>query len=201
MGIEEIAKVSRSWFLGCDLSLDCTEGVEDNEQYRDTIHWQERFNWVYNFEVLVLARTVKDFIPMGSKEESERQKRKGLNLEREQVKKQKSSEEPPELETTTKEFTEDKIKEIMQLVPVEDVYVQALQVKHPIIDWKGRIVGNKMHKAFPLPGESSHWQYKFPLPVNVVPTARRLEMPLPGVCTAIEEIMQKLPVKDKWQLH
>nr|GEV64641.1 ribonuclease H-like domain-containing protein [Tanacetum cinerariifolium] len=25
-------------------------------------------------------------------------------------------------------------------------------------------VGNKMHKAFPLPGESSHWQYKFPLP-------------------------------------
>nr|GEX16731.1 hypothetical protein [Tanacetum cinerariifolium] len=28
-----------------------------------------------------------------------------------------------------------------------------------------------MHKAFSLPGESSHWQYKFPLPVNVVPTA------------------------------
>nr|GFC69493.1 ribonuclease H-like domain-containing protein [Tanacetum cinerariifolium] len=37
-----------------------------------------------------------------------------------------------------------------------------------------------MHKAFPLPGESSHWQYKFPLLVKVVPTARRLEMPLPG---------------------
>nr|GEV09139.1 putative ribonuclease H-like domain-containing protein [Tanacetum cinerariifolium] len=53
-------------------------------------------------------------------------------------------------------------------------------------------IGNKMHKAFPLLGESSHWQYKFPLPVNVVPTARRLEMPLPGVCTAIEEMMKKL---------
>nr|GEY15448.1 hypothetical protein [Tanacetum cinerariifolium] len=50
-----------------------------------------------------------------------------------------------------------------------------------------------MHKAFPLPRESFHWQYKFPLPVNVVPTARRLEMPLPGVCTAIEEMMKKLP--------
>nr|GFB90564.1 hypothetical protein [Tanacetum cinerariifolium] len=62
-------------------------------------------------------------------------------------------------------------------------------------------VGNKMHKAFPLPGESSHWQYKFPLPVKVVPTARRLEMPLPEVCTAIEEMMKKLPVKDRWQLH
>nr|GEY89596.1 hypothetical protein [Tanacetum cinerariifolium] len=62
-------------------------------------------------------------------------------------------------------------------------------------------VGNKMHKAFLLPGESSHWQYKFPLPVKVVPTARRLEMPLPRVCNAIEEMMKKLPVKDRWQLH
>nr|GEW20302.1 hypothetical protein [Tanacetum cinerariifolium] len=56
-------------------------------------------------------------------------------------------------------------------------------------------VGNKMHKAFPLPGESSYWQYKFPLPVKVVPTARRLVMPLPEVCTAIEEMMKKLPVE------
>nr|GFB55171.1 hypothetical protein [Tanacetum cinerariifolium] len=58
-------------------------------------------------------------------------------------------------------------------------------------------VGNKMHKAFPLPGESSHWQYKFPLPVKVVPTARRLEMPLPKFCTVIEVMMKKLPVKDR----
>nr|GEW05537.1 retrovirus-related Pol polyprotein from transposon TNT 1-94 [Tanacetum cinerariifolium] len=55
-----------------------------------------------------------------------------------------------------------------------------------------------MHKAFPLPVESSHWQYKFPLPVKVVPTARRLEMPLPEVFTVIEEMMKKLPVKMKW---
>nr|GFA43291.1 hypothetical protein [Tanacetum cinerariifolium] len=62
-------------------------------------------------------------------------------------------------------------------------------------------VRNKMHKAFPLPGESSHLQYKFPLPVKVVPTARRLKMPMSGVCTAIEEMMKKLPVKDRWQSH
>nr|GEZ51599.1 RNA polymerase II second largest subunit [Tanacetum cinerariifolium] len=73
---------------------------------------------------------------MGSKEETERLKRKGLNLKKEQVKKQMSSEEAPEIETSTKEFTEEKMKEMMQLVPVEDVYVQALQVKHPIIDRK-----------------------------------------------------------------
>nr|GEV57052.1 hypothetical protein [Tanacetum cinerariifolium] len=50
--------------------------------------------------------------------------------------------------------------------------------------------------AFPLLGESSHWQYKFPLPVEGVPTARRMEIPLPGVCTAV---MKKLPVKENWQ--
>nr|GFB00204.1 F-box domain, leucine-rich repeat domain, L domain-like protein [Tanacetum cinerariifolium] len=37
--------------------------------------------------------------------------------------------------------------------------------------------------------------------MKVVPTARRLEMSLSGVCTAIEEMMKKLPVKDRWQLH
>nr|GFA63586.1 hypothetical protein [Tanacetum cinerariifolium] len=41
--------------------------------------------------------------------------------EKEQVKKQKLSEEAHEIETSTEEFTEDKMKEMMQLVPVEDV--------------------------------------------------------------------------------
>nr|GFA72004.1 hypothetical protein [Tanacetum cinerariifolium] len=59
-------------------------------------------------------------------EETERLKRKGLKLEKEQVKKQKSSEEDPEIETSTEEFTKEKIKEMMQLVLVEDIYVQAL---------------------------------------------------------------------------
>nr|GFC22135.1 hypothetical protein [Tanacetum cinerariifolium] len=81
-------------------------------------------------------KRIEDFTPMGSKEEAERAKRQGIILEKEQVKKQKSSEEALESKTPTKEVSEDKIKEMLQLVPVEDVYVQALQVKHPIIDWK-----------------------------------------------------------------
>nr|GEZ95964.1 hypothetical protein [Tanacetum cinerariifolium] len=56
-------------------------------------------------------------------------------------------EEAPESKTPTEEVSEDKIKEMMQLVPVEDVYVQALQVKHPIIDWK-------VHSE----GERNYWQ-------------------------------------------
>nr|GEW48896.1 putative reverse transcriptase domain-containing protein [Tanacetum cinerariifolium] len=59
-------------------------------------------------------KQVEDFIPMGSKEKTERLKRKGLNLEKEQVKKQKSSEEASEIETSTEEFTEEKMKEMMQ---------------------------------------------------------------------------------------
>nr|GEU34426.1 hypothetical protein [Tanacetum cinerariifolium] len=37
------------------------------------------------------------------------------------------------------EVIEEKVKEMMHLVPIEEVYVEALQVKHPIIDWKGRL--------------------------------------------------------------
>nr|GFD34442.1 hypothetical protein [Tanacetum cinerariifolium] len=91
---------------------------------------------------------------------AKRLKRKGLNLEKEQVKKQKSSEEAPEIKTSTEDFTEEKIKEMMQLVPVEDVYVQALQVKHPIIDWKVHTEGHRSYwKIIRLGGSSSCYQF------------------------------------------
>nr|GEX53650.1 hypothetical protein [Tanacetum cinerariifolium] len=53
-------------------------------------------------------------------------KRKGIRSEQESAKKQKTSEEVPE----------EKIKALIRLIPIEEVYVEALQVKHPIIDWK-----------------------------------------------------------------
>nr|GEX56482.1 hypothetical protein [Tanacetum cinerariifolium] len=67
---------------------------------------------------------IQDFIPIGSKEESERFKRKGIRLEQDSIKKLKTSEEIPE----------EKLKEMMELIPIEEVCVEALQVKHPIID-------------------------------------------------------------------
>nr|GFC22515.1 hypothetical protein [Tanacetum cinerariifolium] len=79
---------------------------------------------------------MEDFIPMGSKEEGERIKRKCLNLDQESAKKQKTSEEVLEEAMSPEEVTEEKVKEMMQLVPIEEVYAEALQVKHPIIDWK-----------------------------------------------------------------
>nr|GEW44796.1 hypothetical protein [Tanacetum cinerariifolium] len=61
-------------------------------------------------------------------------KRKGIRCEQESAKKQKISEEVPEEVKSSDEVLEEKIKEMMQLVPIEEVYVEALQVKHPIID-------------------------------------------------------------------
>nr|GFB59306.1 hypothetical protein [Tanacetum cinerariifolium] len=99
-------------------------------------------------------------IARDTEEETERLKRKGLNLEKEQVKKQNSSEEAPEIETPTEEFTKEKIKEMMQLVLIEDVYVQALQVKHPIIDWKVHTEGQRSYwQIIRLGGSSACYQF------------------------------------------
>nr|GEV23607.1 cytochrome P450 [Tanacetum cinerariifolium] len=73
-----------------------------------------------------LYMSIEDFVLMASKEEGERVKRKGLRLEHESAKKMKTSEE----------VSKEDLKEMMQLVPVEEVYVEALQVKHPISDWE-----------------------------------------------------------------
>nr|GFD62887.1 hypothetical protein [Tanacetum cinerariifolium] len=56
----------------------------------------------------------------------ERLKRKGFNLEQEKAKKQKTLDEAPDKEKSPEEISEEKVKEMMQLIPIE-VYVQALQ--------------------------------------------------------------------------
>nr|GEU65295.1 hypothetical protein [Tanacetum cinerariifolium] len=45
-------------------------------------------------------------------------------------------EEVPKEAMSPKEVPKEKVKEMMLLVLIEEVYVEALQVKHPIIDWK-----------------------------------------------------------------
>nr|GEY00349.1 putative ribonuclease H-like domain-containing protein [Tanacetum cinerariifolium] len=62
-------------------------------------------------------KQIEDFVPMGSKEEGERFKRKGLSLEQVSAKKVKTSEE----------VSKEDLKTMMQLVPVKEVYVEALQ--------------------------------------------------------------------------
>nr|GFB06027.1 hypothetical protein [Tanacetum cinerariifolium] len=63
-------------------------------------------------------------------------------------------------EKSPEEILEEKIKEMMQLVPIEEVYVQSLQVKHHIIDWKVHIEGQQRYwKIIRLGGSSACYQF------------------------------------------
>nr|GEZ59111.1 hypothetical protein [Tanacetum cinerariifolium] len=84
------------------------------------------------------------------REEAERSKRKGLKLEQGSAKKLKTSEE----------VSKEDLKEMMQLVPVEEVYVEALQVKHPIIDWEIHSEGQRDYwKIIWLGGHIAVYQF------------------------------------------
>nr|GEZ12793.1 hypothetical protein [Tanacetum cinerariifolium] len=79
---------------------------------------------------------IKGNVSKISKEEAAWLKRKGIKSEQESTKKQKTIEEVPKEVKSCDEIPEEKIKELIRLVPIEEVYVESLQVKHPIIDWK-----------------------------------------------------------------
>nr|GEV99555.1 hypothetical protein [Tanacetum cinerariifolium] len=85
---------------------------------------------------------MQDFVPMNSKLESERLKRPGIRLDKEKSKKLKTIEasgtEPSQEQQSEepKELSEEELKKMMELVPVQELYIKALQVKYPIIDWK-----------------------------------------------------------------
>nr|GFA88246.1 hypothetical protein [Tanacetum cinerariifolium] len=132
---------------------------------RNNLGWKEKDFKGMTFEEVeakfnLVCKKMEDFIPMGSKEEAKRIKRKGINLEQESAKKQKSSEETTEEAKSSKEVTKEKIKEMMQLVPIEEVYVEALQVKYPIIDWEVHTEGQRAYwKITRLRGCSASYQF------------------------------------------
>nr|GEY07370.1 hypothetical protein [Tanacetum cinerariifolium] len=100
-------------------------------------------------------KKIEDFVLMASKEEGERVKRKGLKLKQGSVKKMKTSED----------VSKEDLKEMMQLVPVEEVYVEevyveALQVKHLIIDWEIHTEGKRDYwKIIRLGGHTTVYQF------------------------------------------
>nr|GEX92961.1 hypothetical protein [Tanacetum cinerariifolium] len=95
-------------------------------------------------------KQIEDFVSMASKEEGETFKRKGLRLEQDNAKKVKTAED----------VSEKDLKEMMQLVPVEEVYMEALQVKHPIIDWEIHTEGQRNYwKIIRLGGHIAVYQF------------------------------------------
>nr|GEY28218.1 hypothetical protein [Tanacetum cinerariifolium] len=88
----------------------------------------------------------------------EERERKGLRLEQDNAKKVKTSEEVSEEDL--KEVSEEDLKTMMQLVRVKEVYVEALQVKHPIIDWEIHTEGQRTYwKIIRLGGNTVVYQF------------------------------------------
>nr|GFA48889.1 hypothetical protein [Tanacetum cinerariifolium] len=105
-------------------------------------------------------KQIEDFILIGSKEEAERFKRKGIRFKKESVKKLKTSEEVPKEVKTPDEVPKEKVKEMMQLVPIEEVYVEALQVKQLIIYRKVYTEGQRSYwKITRLGGSLASYQF------------------------------------------
>nr|GEY35591.1 zf-CCHC domain-containing protein/UBN2 domain-containing protein [Tanacetum cinerariifolium] len=92
-----------------------------------------------------------NFVPMYSKEESERVKRQGLNIDQGSLKRMKTS------KSASEDVYEEELKGMLELVPLEEVYVEALQVKHPIIDLKIHSKGKRDTKQASRDKEKELW--------------------------------------------
>ncbi|GJV21799.1 hypothetical protein Tco_1370819 [Tanacetum coccineum] len=82
---------------------------------------------------------IDDFVPMDSELEVQRLKIVGQEVLVKPVKRQKIGEASGSGEDQSaekeKELSEEELQKLLVVVPVEEVYVEALQVKYPIIDW------------------------------------------------------------------
>nr|GFA88231.1 hypothetical protein [Tanacetum cinerariifolium]GFA88656.1 hypothetical protein [Tanacetum cinerariifolium] len=112
-------------------------------------------------------KQIEDFILIGSKEEGERFKRKGLrsliNSILSSIDKSSTNCSYSCMYLATFHCSYPiylSVKEMMQLVPIEEVYVEAFQVKHLIIDWKVHTEGQRSYwKVTKLGGSSASYQF------------------------------------------
>nr|GEZ35555.1 hypothetical protein [Tanacetum cinerariifolium] len=107
-----------------------------------------------------------NFVPMSLKEESEKVKRPGIKLDQgssKRVKISHTSRSEPSLEQQfkgSKGVSEEELNGMMKLVPLEEVYIEALQVKHPIIDWEIHTKGKREYwKIIRLGGHTGAYQF------------------------------------------
>ncbi|GJV01641.1 hypothetical protein Tco_1335210 [Tanacetum coccineum] len=82
--------------------------------------------------------SIQDFVPMDSKLESERVKRPGILLQQESSKRMKTVTDPSQEQQAKvpEGLSEEELKKMMEIVPVEEVYIEVLQIKRPIIAWE-----------------------------------------------------------------
>nr|GEX17187.1 hypothetical protein [Tanacetum cinerariifolium] len=100
---------------------------------RNNLGWKVKdFKGMSFEEVEAKFKTVWEQIKGGVSKISEGEaawlKKKGIRSEQETAKKHKTIEEVPEEVKSSDEVPEEKIKELIRLVPIEEVYVEALQI-------------------------------------------------------------------------
>ncbi|GJS81156.1 putative ribonuclease H-like domain-containing protein [Tanacetum coccineum] len=85
-------------------------------------------------------RRVQSFVPMDSELEVQRLKRSGQEVSKKPVKRQKIGEASGSGEKHSAEkekaLSQEDLQQMMMVVPVEEVYVEALHVRYLIIDWE-----------------------------------------------------------------
>nr|GEW92150.1 hypothetical protein [Tanacetum cinerariifolium] len=117
---------------------------EKLELINELVKYQDHQKFIHVWKQL------EDFVPMFSKEEGERVKRQGLKIDQGSSKRIKTSED----------VFEEEHKGMMHLVPLEEVYVEALQVKHPIINWEIHSEGKREYwKIIRLGGHTAVYQF------------------------------------------
>nr|GEY71845.1 hypothetical protein [Tanacetum cinerariifolium] len=117
--------------IDAQVARELEEKLEREDQRRSNLGWKVKDFRGMTFEEVEskfnsVWKQLEDFIPMGSKEEVERFKRKGIRFEQESTKKLNPSEEVTKEAKYPNEVHEEKVKDMMQLVPIKEVYVEAL---------------------------------------------------------------------------
>nr|GEW06587.1 hypothetical protein [Tanacetum cinerariifolium] len=107
-----------------------------------TKHFKEMTLEEIKEKFIPVWKQFEDFGPMSSKDEAEIVKRKELKSDQGSAKRM----------TTSEDVSKEDLKGMMQLVPLEEVYVEALQVKHPIIDWEIHSEGKREYQKIIRPG-------------------------------------------------
>nr|GFA15280.1 hypothetical protein [Tanacetum cinerariifolium] len=115
-----------------------------------TIHFRGMTLEEIKEKFILVWKQLEDFVPMSSKEEGEKVKKQRLKIDQGSSKRMKTFEDE----------SEEDLKGMMHLVRLEEVYVEALQVKHPIIDWEIHSEEKKEYwKIIRLGGHTAVYQF------------------------------------------
>nr|GEW37334.1 uncharacterized mitochondrial protein AtMg00810-like [Tanacetum cinerariifolium] len=132
----------------------------------DLVKYQDNYAKIYKYQrqqrKLMTKKQKRDYYMAGIRNNLGWKVKyfRGMTFEEVEAKFNSTSEEVLGEAMSPEEVLEKKVKEMMHLVLIEEVYVEALQVKHLIIDWKVYTEGQRSYlKITRLGGSSASYQF------------------------------------------